>query len=190
MPCESTTTLTYDFAEPLPFEPNEELGLVYARLVSVFCETPLVSYFNEETGRVSHFNMQGESKGFRYVDSIDYFWAMVDANAEATRQSRSSNGIPNEGFFSVGYHTMEVIHVNRYGEGQEFYFDTVEEFESFLTEHNLQSLAEWQREQEEIEYLLETQMRRLGFESLEEVYAAFDAALEVALEAKTEVIFE
>jgi len=169
----SISTTVFASTEPIPFETNDKLGFVYAHLISAIDGSPFISYFNEITGRVSHFDMQGESMGFRYVDSIDDFWTMVNTNAEVTRRSQSRGGIPQDTFF-VGYNTMEVIHINEYGDAIEIYFDTVENFEEFLTAHGLQSLSDWQREQERIEYLREIRMRELGFQSFEEMYAAFD----------------
>lgn len=74
-----------DTSVPLPFEANKELGFIYAILTSPLDGSPFVSYFNAETGRVSHFSLYGESFGFRYVDDEADFWAFVAENAENTR---------------------------------------------------------------------------------------------------------
>lgn len=160
----------------IPFEPNGEIGFIYAHLVSAIDGTPFVSYFNETTGRVSHFTMQGEDKGFRYVDSVEDFWAMVAVNLDVTGRHARGWVLDFKGTFHAGYVDMVGIHINEYGERIDTYFDTVEEFEDFLAKHGLQSFADWEKEQQEMENLRERRLAELGFQSFEELYASLDSA--------------
>ena len=66
---------------------NENFSSIQETLTSAIDGTSFVAHFNPETGRVSSFDMNGESKGYRYIDNEEAFWELVAINTEVTSQS-------------------------------------------------------------------------------------------------------
>jgi len=53
---------------------------IQATLTSAIDGSPFVAYFDEATGRVSMYALNGESMGYRYVANEDAFWELVAIN--------------------------------------------------------------------------------------------------------------
>ena len=63
---------------------EETASLIRATLTSAIDGLPFLAFFDGVTGRISFFGMDGESRGYQYVDDEEAFWELVAFNAEFT----------------------------------------------------------------------------------------------------------
>ena len=68
----------------LPPGTRPPLNEIRANLVSAIDDSPFTAIFDPLTGRISSFNINGESIGYRYVANEAAFWELVEINRRVT----------------------------------------------------------------------------------------------------------
>ena len=120
---------------------NENLGSIREILTSAIDGLPFVAYFNTETGKVSFFNMNGESTGYRYLENEEAFWDLVATNTEVTNEINTRLHIEdrvNRNTFELNLETKVLTEFDEDGNITEIYL-TEEEFLEFFEEKNIEA---------------------------------------------------
>jgi|GEM_PF-6562082 len=72
---------------PVLADTDSNLGSIQETLTSAIDGSLFVAHFDPDANKVSFVDMEGESMGYRYVDSEEEFWELVEINTKVTNQS-------------------------------------------------------------------------------------------------------